>query len=57
MVKNVDDVKLHLLNYIEPGDVVFTMGAGNITRIGPEMLESMRARSLNFSDIPAKAVV
>ena len=57
MVKNVDDVKLHLLNYIEPGDVVFTMGAGNITRVGPEVLESMRARNLTFSAMPAKAAV
>lgn len=57
MVKNVDDVKLHLLNFVEPGDVVFTMGAGSITRVGPEVLESMRARSLTFSDTPVKAVV
>lgn len=55
MVKNVDDVKLHLLNFVEPGDVVFTMGAGNVTRIGPEILESMRARS--FAGMPAKAAV
>jgi UDP-N-acetylmuramate--alanine ligase len=57
MVKNIDDVKLHLLNFVEPGDVVFTMGAGNITRVGPEVLESMRARNLSFSDIPARAAV
>jgi UDP-N-acetylmuramate-alanine ligase len=56
MVKNVDDVKLHLLNYLEPGDVVFTMGAGSITRVGPEVLASMRARNLNFSPIPVAAV-
>ncbi|PKL48811.1 MAG: UDP-N-acetylmuramate--L-alanine ligase [Candidatus Riflebacteria bacterium HGW-Riflebacteria-2] len=57
MVKNVDDVKLHLLNFVEAGDVVFTMGAGSITRVGPEVLESMRARSLNFIDLPVKAAV
>jgi UDP-N-acetylmuramate--alanine ligase len=57
MVKNVEEVKLHLLDYVEPGDVVFTMGAGSITNIGPEILESMRARSLSFSTIPVKAAV
>jgi len=57
MVKNVDDVKFHLLNFVEPGDVVFTMGAGSITRVGPDVLESMRARSLTFNDIPVKAAV
>ncbi|NLF95235.1 MAG: UDP-N-acetylmuramate--L-alanine ligase [Candidatus Riflebacteria bacterium] len=57
MVKNVDDVKFHLLNFVEPGDVVFTMGAGSITRVGPDVLESMRARSLTFNDIPVKTAV
>ena len=55
MVKNVDDVKYMLLNYVEPGDVVFTIGAGNITRLGNEILESMRARNheVEFNNIPA----
>jgi UDP-N-acetylmuramate--alanine ligase len=55
MVKNVDDVKYMLLNYVEPGDVIFTMGAGSITRLGNEFLESMRARSheVDFNNIPA----
>lgn len=57
MVKNVEDVKLHLLNYVEAGDVVFTIGAGSITKVGPEILESMRARSLNYAALPAKAAV
>lgn len=57
MVKNVEDVKLHLLNYVEPGDVVFTIGAGSITKIGPEILESMRARSLSYAAIPAITAV
>ena len=58
MVKNVDDVKYMLLNYVEPGDVVFTIGAGNITRLGNEILESMRARNheVEFNNIPAGAV-
>ena len=55
MVKNVDDVKYMLLNYVEPGDVIFTMGAGNITRLGNEFLESMRARNheVDFNNISA----
>ena len=55
MVKNVDDVKYMLLNYVEPGDVIFTMGAGNITRLGSEFLESMRARNheIDYNNIPA----
>ena len=56
MVKNVDDVKYHLLNYVEPGDVVFTIGAGSITRVGPEILASMRARTIGYSDLPVAAV-
>ncbi|NCB46598.1 UDP-N-acetylmuramate--L-alanine ligase, partial [bacterium] len=51
MVRNVDDVKYHLLNYVEPGDVIFTIGAGSITRVGPEILEFMKARSLNYNAI------
>jgi UDP-N-acetylmuramate--alanine ligase len=47
MVKNVDDVKYHLLDFLEPGDVVFTMGAGTITNVGPEILETMKSRNLN----------
>lgn len=47
MVKNVDDVKYHLLDFLEPGDVLFTMGAGTITNVGPEILESMKSRNLN----------
>jgi UDP-N-acetylmuramate--alanine ligase len=47
MVKNIDEVKYHLLNIIEPGDVVFTMGAGSVTNVGPEILKSMRAKSLS----------
>ncbi|HNX74316.1 MAG TPA: UDP-N-acetylmuramate--L-alanine ligase [Candidatus Rifleibacterium sp.] len=57
MVKNVEDVKYHLLNFVEPGDVVFTIGAGSITQVGPEILESMRVRSLSYHALPVSAVV
>ena len=57
MVRNVSDVKSHLLRYVEPGDVVFTMGAGNVTTLGPEILESMKTRAVDFGAMPIKAAV
>lgn len=57
MVKTVEDVKFHLLRYMEPGDVVFTMGAGNVTHLGPELIESMKSRSVDFNSIPMKAAI
>jgi UDP-N-acetylmuramate--alanine ligase len=29
----------------QPGDLVITMGAGNVSMVGPEVLEALRARS------------
>ena len=57
MVKNIEDVKLHLLDFVEPGDVVFTIGAGSVTKLGPAILESMRTRALDFDAIPLKAAI
>lgn len=57
MVKNIEDVKYHILNYIEPGDVVFTMGAGTVTTVGPQLLDTMRANSSDFAEVPVKAAV
>ena len=34
----------HLLDRIEPGDLVITMGAGDVTAVGPELVASLRAR-------------
>ncbi len=31
----------HLVATVRPGDVVFTLGAGDITRVGPELLERL----------------
>ncbi len=53
MVKNVEDVKLHLMDFVEPGDVVFTMGAGNVTHLGPQFLESMKSRSFDTLHVEA----
>ncbi|MBY0489187.1 MAG: UDP-N-acetylmuramate--L-alanine ligase [Gemmatimonadaceae bacterium] len=33
----------HLASIVQPGDVVLTMGAGDITKTGPELLERLRA--------------
>jgi UDP-N-acetylmuramate--alanine ligase len=57
MVKSVDDVKFHLLRFVEPGDVVLTMGAGDVTQLGPQFLESLRVRALNFDALPMKAAI
>jgi UDP-N-acetylmuramate--alanine ligase len=37
------DAAAHLASVVRPGDVVLTMGAGDITRTGPELLERLRA--------------
>ncbi|HJL14198.1 MAG TPA: UDP-N-acetylmuramate--L-alanine ligase [Sandaracinaceae bacterium LLY-WYZ-13_1] len=34
-----------LLTRLEPGDVVVTLGAGDITKTGPELLEALRRRA------------
>lgn len=34
----------HLLARVEPGDLVVTMGAGDVTMVGPELLSALRAR-------------
>ena len=31
----------HVAERVKPGDVVFTLGAGDITRVGPELLERL----------------
>ena len=34
----------HLLERLEPGDLLITMGAGDVTAVGPELLAALRAR-------------
>lgn len=34
----------HLLERVAPGDLVITMGAGDVTAVGPELLAALRAR-------------
>ncbi len=38
------DLVPHLLERIEPGDLVITMGAGDVTAVGPELLAALRER-------------
>lgn len=40
-VPDMDDICDKLLSIIVPGDIVFTMGAGNITKVGEKLLQSL----------------
>jgi UDP-N-acetylmuramate-alanine ligase len=37
----MDDICDKLLSIIVPGDIVFTMGAGNISKVGEKLLQSL----------------
>ncbi len=39
------DIVAYLADRVRPGDVVFTMGAGDVSLIGPELLREMAERS------------
>jgi UDP-N-acetylmuramate--alanine ligase len=39
------DATAALLSLVAPGDVVLTMGAGDVTTVGPELLHALSARS------------
>ena len=34
----------HLLDLVKAGDLVLTLGAGDVTAIGPQLLEELQAR-------------
>lgn len=57
MVKDSNEAIFHLLQQVEPGDVVFTIGAGNVTKIGPEFLHAMRVRGAKAALLAAKLAV
>lgn len=40
----MEEIKAHLLKETVPGDLVLTMGAGDIFRVGEEFLQAQRAR-------------
>ncbi|MFQ5718520.1 MAG: UDP-N-acetylmuramate--L-alanine ligase [Acidobacteriota bacterium] len=41
LVKNVDDVPGELLAVARPGDLVMTLGAGSVTRVGEELVKRL----------------
>ena len=41
--ENLEDAKTLALELLEEGDALLTMGAGDITRLGPQILEALRA--------------
>ena len=44
-VPNRTEVVPHLLDILEPGDLLITMGAGDVTAIGPQVLDALKARA------------
>ncbi len=46
-VPNRHELVSHLLDVVKPGDMLITMGAGDVTMVGPSYLEALRARSAN----------
>ena len=44
-VPHLSDVPSRLASMLEEGDLVLTMGAGDITVIGPEILAAVEARA------------
>ena len=43
----IEEIKEHLLKETKPGDLVLTMGAGDIFRVGEKFLQAQRARGQN----------
>lgn len=39
-----------LLEVLKPGDLIITMGAGDVTAIGPELLAALKERELEDRD-------
>ena len=40
----------HLLERVAPGDLVITMGAGDVTAVGPELIAALRVREQSRTD-------
>lgn len=57
MVKTTQEALFHLLKMVQPGDVVFTIGAGNVTQLGPELIESMKDRVAEHAVLEALPAV
>jgi len=50
--RRIDTVD-YLLNVLKPGDLIITMGAGDVTTIGPDLLMELRAQSETESGVYA----
>lgn len=44
-VPNRHDLVKHLLGLVKPGDMLITMGAGDVTMVGPSYLDALRTRT------------
>jgi UDP-N-acetylmuramate--alanine ligase len=49
------DVPARLAALVRPGDVVVTMGAGDVTMLGPELLAELERRGFERADFVARA--
>lgn len=45
-VETLAEAKRLVLEKVRPGDVILTMGAGDVTTLGPQLLEALHARKL-----------
>ncbi|MCL2625802.1 MAG: UDP-N-acetylmuramate--L-alanine ligase [Cystobacterineae bacterium] len=43
LASNAEEAAEHLCKHTQPGDMVLTLGAGNITQLGPLLLERLRS--------------
>ena len=46
-VPHKSDIALHLLKHIQDGDMIITMGAGDIHTVGTELLQQLRLKDAN----------
>ncbi len=56
-VRNLGDIPFQVLQTVEPGDVVFTIGAGSVTSLGNEIIEAMKTRSFKAESLKAHPAV
>jgi UDP-N-acetylmuramate--alanine ligase len=45
--ENLDEAKQLALQITKPGDALFTMGAGDVTTLGPQLLEALKSSEAN----------
>ena len=43
-IPNVDEIADYLVDFVEEGDLVITMGAGNVYKVGEELVEMLKRR-------------